>query len=164
MNPDNLFRQYRRMIWSLANSSAMHYNLEVTDLESLGDEIFVHCLRLYDPARAAFGTLLYRALSNEFKDEARRVNLRRERESQYTREVNLVSMPAVNSLARLADILIDLGEDAREVVRILFEETLQVRGREVRKNVRAAIRKFLAPHWELERIQLAFAELDGVLS
>ena len=171
-NPEDLFQSHRRMIWSLANSHAARHDLEPTDLESIGDEVFVRCLGKWDPDRAAFGTLLYRALSNAFADEARKMwNRRRyEAEAAYVQENT-----QAESAQRVADLLVEVGADAREVVRVLLAgDVMNEHSR--RYTVRAAIRQLLktrkrnAPdgglhaRWTDMRISMAFAELDAALA
>jgi len=175
-DPEDLFRSHRRMIWSLANSFADRHGLEPTDLESIGDEVFVRCLGRWRSERAAFGTLLYRALANAFADEARKTWLRRERESEASEGMVEEAVQLHDSMERVADLLVGVGADACEVVRVLLDGDLAMRGRETRHNVRAAIRRLLrgrtrrAPEngmhvkWTYRRIRTAFAELDEALA
>jgi len=171
IDPEEMFRTHQKTIWKAANNYAASTGIDVSDFESIGNEVFLRCLTRWDPERASFNTLLYRMLRNAFNNHIAEEAKVWKAEQSY--EPVPYSQPEAGEFW-LKDFLIGLSPDAIEVVRILFNESLTTI-KEQRFEVRRAIRQHLRNRsrtkpkgglhirWSPARIRASFKELEGAL-
>lgn len=176
----SLFKQYEKMIYAAAHRFARRNpHMDIDDLIGAGHEAFMHTLQKWDPSRAGFGTLLYRVLQNDLYDYVMR-ETREPCAGQYEEVVEeLVQGNMQDGALWLASIVGQLGSDAREMVRVLFEEELPMhpnRQKETPANLAASLRRFfsqrnrrapvgsLVVKWGTHRIQTAFNEVADVVA
>lgn len=170
---DKLFRQYEKMIYKLANGFSASTGIEVDDLISVGNEVFVNCLAKWDIERASFSTLLYRALINAFQDEVIYMVCRQEVALEDCYEAAPVHHPDEGKQF-IESICARIGRDAQEVVRVLLEENLPFEDgsrtgmrrslkRYFRNRPRRAPQGELYVRWTLSRISRAFREIENAV-
>lgn len=172
-SPEQLYKDHQKLIRKIADSFAHTTPIDVSDYLSLADEVFVRCMRKWDPARGMFSTLLWRALTNAFaslsKSEARRAAI--------VRLDNTVDSPTINHYGRLwlSDFMDGLRADAREIIRVLLTEDLPGTVSDAGRYVKAAIRRNLtgrarrAPAHSIiarftsRRVNDAFSEIENAI-
>ena len=173
-NPEQLYLDHIKLIQKMASSFASTTKVDVSDYLSLADEVFVRCMRRWNPTRGKFSTLLWVALNNAFID-LNRAETKRASIVQYGEPLDF---PTVNHYGRLwlTDFMDGLKADAREVVRLLFEEELPLTVSDASRYVKSAIRKSLtgrgrrAPQGSVvarftpDRVNQAFSEIETAIS
>ena len=144
--------------------------LEQEDLESIGAEAFLDCVKNYDPTKSKFSTFLWKHLNFRFNVEC---NFRKKHPQTEEAEEQLSSCPDYNhpeSCAQLKDTIQKLSEDARFVVNSALNTPMGMI-KQAQKETGAVhickkrIQRYLIDHcgWGVGRCWRSFAEIRKAL-
>jgi hypothetical protein len=163
-SPDELYHKHKRMIYQLIHHYAKDGHAAFDELESASNEVFTICFRKWDPSKGKFSTLLYHALTNKFKKELKKgeVRLRNDGEIVYRAR----EFETIDKGEWLMDILHILDEDARAVVaRLLKLEATPSKKVMTAKEIREQLKKSLLrkTSWNNNKIKLAFRNIRAAL-
>jgi DNA-directed RNA polymerase specialized sigma subunit len=167
-DPSSFYASHKGLVMMLAGQWAARHGLDMSDLESVGNEVMWNCMRKWDPARAKFSTFLYRSLNSAFtnllKKEAREpcspMNYPVDIEDHMDR-LETVLVP--HDPLWLEDVATSITDDAKEVVRLLFDGDV---GKVVSDNsyfLKRALKKTLKVEWDETRIARAFRSIAKAL-
>ena len=178
------YKKYQNLIYQLAHRFAATTEIEFEELVSCANLEFMKCRETYDPLMASFSTYLTIKVKGLFielaKKKYRRLSISVSTISSAMpdgQEINILEMTMdakENPEERyfFKEILQGLSQDAKEVVKIVFETPLDLfnliisekKEYDIRKNSRNKIQIYLREKgWTYCRIWRAFKEIKKAL-
>ena len=161
------YEEVEKMIHSLAWSFAQrNTGVNVSDLESLGDGVFMDARRTHNPMKGRFSTYLFKALRNEFAREVNgrdvQMGFRGEELEQGEVQAPVTWMNPAR-IIEIKDQIDSMSEDARTITNIFLEspaEVLRITGQESPREIRGILIKFLHVRgWGWSRIYQTLKEV-----
>lgn len=140
--------------------------------EWIGDahEAFMSAYESYTPGKSSFSYHVRYRVYKRLQEMYRRRMMRHNRLAQVDADVSLFSSREF-AVFDLDEFLGRLSDEAAEVVRLVFEPTMDIRlslhqlGVEEPRTIRAALREYLDDMgWSRERVRTTFTEIATALS
>ena len=173
------YSDYEKMIQKLAHKHSQNEE-EFMDMMGVGMEAFMKALNAHDPNKGKFSTILYRIASNSMVDEYRKGKKHRYHmsyegmvEDSDTNSYVANILPADYSSnpernAELADSLGQLGDEAKQILRVIFDspnEVFEMSKSLAPKYLRGALTRLLRKkNFKWESIYTGVAEIRQVVS
>jgi len=162
------YGNYRKLILSRAWAWQQKTGWELEDLEAEGNMIFCKAVQTYDPSKSSFGTYLYNSLQMHFGNL---VNLSRcqkaEKKDMKTSCDNCFAYEDIEQETIFREMINDLPEDAKEVVKAVFEtpaEIIEALG--ITKITRNSLQLYFGKYkgWSQKRIFSTFKTIQQVFN
>lgn len=158
------FEDYEKLIISRAWTWQQKTKWEIEDLIAEGNLVFCKILNDYDPKKSAFSTYLFNSLQMHYGNLVNTANCQKApkqatEDSIFCESVNI--NPEQETMFR--QIINDLPNDAKEVVRAIFEtpmEIIEILG--IKKMTRNTLQKYFSQFrgWSQSRIWKAFSNIQ----
>ncbi len=155
-DPTTFHASHKRLVTILAGQWSSQHGLDISDLESVGNEVMWNCMRKWDPDRGKFTTLLHWSLNSAFinlvKKESREpcsaINCPIDEDTRKSKNLKLNPfIPGINAPFHdpfwFHDLIIGLSKDAVEIVEVLLTNDLGDMVSDHPRFVRAALKKVL---------------------
>jgi DNA-directed RNA polymerase specialized sigma subunit len=162
------YGDYKNLILSRAWAWQQRTGWELEELEAEGNVVFCKAVQTYDPSKSSFSTYLYNALQMHFGNMVTLSRCQKaEKKEMKTDCDNCFAYGDVQQEAIFREMINDLPEDAKEVVKAVFEtpaEILDVLGiTRVSKN---ALHQYFnrCRGWSQQRTYSAFKVIQQILS
>jgi hypothetical protein len=145
------------------------YGGDREDLASDVNEQYIKAYLSYDPSKGPFESRLRFCVSHALLEQVRKTSYRQARLHRI--EYELDDIPVNDSSQRIADIMADMNEDARSVIRLVFEPPAGIfkpldkkRGPIEAYHLRNCFRSYLLGQgWTMARISQAFRQIMEAL-
>jgi hypothetical protein len=156
-----------KTMWNFKNRKKVPDN-HLEDLRAQAGLSYCKAYRSYDPTKGAFSTWLVCSIWFDFLTEMRRIGIERDR-------FPIVQVPDSDHVARehfdLQKFMLDLSNDARDVVRLILDGPDEIRKVISRKgggsNQKAAVIEYVTKSldgWTVTRAAKTFDEIRSALS
>lgn len=162
------FADVELLLYDAINQFCRRYRFDREEAEGIARLTFIRCLKRWDKRKASFTHYVRWKLEKELME---RVRTEAGRHSLLNRvDYDLTIHPGTRVSWRLVDLLFDLSDDAREVVKLVLDTPKDIklsifqRPTDAPFYIRGAIREYLEDcGWTRSRIKATFAEITNAL-
>ena len=156
------YNNYKKTIYGLARIYHHKTGIEIDELVSAGNEEFINCQKTFDPSKACFNTYLNWKLKGLF------ISMPKKR-GNFSIIDNISKSIKHDKICSFANLIIELPNDAKEVIKIVFETPAELMDMLPKKQPRGINKtlliKYLRKHnWTFPKIWKAFDDIKSIWS